>query len=267
MKRRRMKLRKGPLRFRTVLIISFILFIGLTILALEFIDKGIEPTLLLIADKKTEEVATLALNEIVMEKIVGIDEMKDIVSLEKDKDGNIISSDLNYFIINRIQRKSNEMVQSYLDSISNGEISVEDLREGKLNDKKASHKKSDGVIEYIPLGQAMKNSILANEGPKIPVKFVMVGDVKTKLEPTVKKVGINNTWIQVVIKVNVDVQTVIPFATKTKEVDRDYLVVGKFIPGEVPQFYSESGTPIQPTVPYDAEKTKKSNQTKEKKEE
>lgn len=103
----------------------------------------------------------------------------------------------------------------------------------------------------IPLGQATENSLLANLGPKIPIKFTIVGDVNTDIEEKIETVGINNTWISINIIVTVKAKVVIPFATETATVTRPIQIMGQFIPGEVPIYYNQSGDPIQPALPID----------------
>jgi sporulation protein YunB len=244
-----MRLRKGPLPFRYVILISFTLFVFITLQGLWLVDRGIEPTLMHVAQRKTEEIASLAINEAIINKLFDSIDMKDILISKEDKDGNIVYAGVNQQIVNKVQNQSAIVVQEFLKEIEEGRIpkSIESDEIGLTK----NHSNDPGVIMSIPLGQATENSLLANLGPKIPIKFTIVGDVNTDIEEKIETVGINNTWISINIIVTVKAKVVIPFATETATVTRPIQIMGQFIPGEVPIYYNQSGDPIQPALPID----------------
>jgi sporulation protein YunB len=244
-----MRLRKGPLPFRYVILISFTLFVFITLQGLWLVDRGIEPTLMHVAQRKTEEIASLAINEAIINKLFDSIDMKDILISKEDKDGNIVYAGVNQQIVNKVQNQSAIVVQEFLKEIEEGRIpkSIESDEIGLTK----NHSNDPGVIMSIPLGQATENSLLANLGPKIPIKFTIVGDVNTDIEEKIETVGINNTWISINIIVTVKAKVVIPFATETATVTRPIQIMGQFIPGEVPIYYNQSGDPIQPAIPID----------------
>jgi sporulation protein YunB len=241
-----MKLRKGPLPFRFVLLISFILFTFITIQGLWLVNKGIEPTLMLIAQKKTEEIAALAISEAIDNEILGPSEMNDIIEYKTDTEGNVVFAGINQSVVNQVANQSQKVVQKYLKEIEEGKA-----HEVITNDELGitAYKNEPGVIMEIPLGQATRNSLLANLGPKIPIKFMLIGEANTDIEERIENSGINNTWINIDIVVTVKTRIVIPFATETTVVKRPIKITAQFIKGEVPVYYNQSGDPIQPTVP------------------
>ena len=246
LKRRKMKLRKGPLPFRFVLLISFILFTFITIQGLWLVNKRIEPTLMLIAQKKTEEIAALAISEAIDNEILGPSEMNDIIEYKTDTEGNVVFAGINQSVVNQVANQSQKVVQKYLKEIEEGKA-----HEVITNDELGitAYKNEPGVIMEIPLGQATRNSLLANLGPKIPIKFMLIGEANTDIEERIENSGINNTWINIDIVVTVKTRIVIPFATETTVVKRPIKITAQFIKGEVPVYYNQSGDPIQPTVP------------------
>jgi sporulation protein YunB len=248
-KRRKMKLRKGPLPFRFVILISFTFFVFITLQGLWLVDKGIEPTLMYVAQRKTEEIASLAINEAILNKVFDSTDMKDILISKEDKDGSIVYAGVNQKVVNEVQNQAAILVQDFLKQIEEGHI-PDSIEPEKLGLTK-SYTDQPGVIMEIPLGQATNNSLLANLGPKIPIKFTIVGDVNTDIEEKIETVGINNTWISINIIVTVKAKVVIPFATETATVTRPIQIMAQFIPGEVPIYYNQSGDPIQPAIPLD----------------
>lgn len=262
-KRKKMRLRKGPLPFRYVVLISFTLFIFITLQGLWLVDRGIEPTLMDVAHRKTEEIASLAINEAIINKLFDSIDMQDILISKEDKDGNIVYAGVNQKIVNNVQNQSAIVVQEFLKEIEKGRIPESIAASEGLN-LKTSHSNEPGVIMEIPLGQATENSLLANLGPKIPIKFTIVGDVNTDIEEKIETVGINNTWISINIIVTVKAKVVIPFSTETATVTRPIQIMGQFIPGEVPIYYNQSGDPIQPALPIDPDIKDKEDAKKKK---
>ncbi len=224
-------------------------------------NRGIEPTLMLIAQKKTEEIAALAISEAIDNEIIAPSQMDDIIEYKTDNEGNVVFAGINQSVINRVANQSQKVVQKYLKEIEEGKahevINNDDLGI-------SAYKNEPGVIMEIPLGQATRNSLLANLGPKIPIKFMLIGEANTDIVEKIENSGINNTWINIDIIVTVKTRIVIPFATETTVVKRPIKITAQFIKGEVPVYYNQSGDPIQPTVPITPDlKKKKSKNDKE----
>lgn len=227
--------KKGPLPFRYVLLISFIIFIILSIQGIWIVDRGIRPTLLEIANLETQKVATSAINFAVESTIEDLDTTS-IINIIKDKNGKITSIGFDAEIYKKVVSQS----------VLNAQVYLKKMEEGKLHELGVSVKEvvdSDGNITsdniyYIPLGQVTKNSLLANLGPKVPVKFTIIGDVDVEINEDIQHLGINNTWISLGLDLEVQVQVIIPFATSTEKVTTTIPVGMIYIPGEVPNFYS-----------------------------
>ncbi|MFC7370884.1 sporulation protein YunB [Fictibacillus iocasae] len=259
-RRRKIRMRKGPLPIRYVLSMSLIIFMVMTIQGLWIVNKGIEPTLIHIAETKTDEIASQAINEAVMNKIVETGDMDNVVKYVKNDNGDIISASIDQKVVNRIMFQAGKIVQAYLKNIEEGKHSDFGLMSDELEEVN-DYKKPPGLVAYIPLGQATKNALLANLGPKIPVKYTAIGDVDTDVEETFEEKGINNVKHNVSVIVKVKVKIVIPFATKTAIVVRPIPIASYILPGEVPQYYNGSqngsGSTIQPSVPLEPNKKKK----------
>ncbi|GAE33255.1 sporulation protein YunB [Halalkalibacter akibai] len=236
-KKRRPQSRKGPLPFRYVLLLSFLIFVVLTVQGLWIIEKGIRPTLMHIATTETRVIATKAINDAVSKKIASDLEQDDLFIVQTDAEGYITSIQFNTQIYNRILSEATNRVQRHLKAIERGEafdVSIDaDAGETLTTD--------GGIIYSIPLGQATNNALLAQLGPQIPVRFSAIGDVKTDLNLDVQNTGINNTTLSVNFDVIVDAKIVIPFATNTEAIKTTVPVGLVNVQGRVPEFYSEGG--------------------------
>ncbi len=253
---KRKRLRRAPLPFRTVFAISTVIFIIFTLQGLWLVERGIKPVLIEIAKAETQRIAQQAINDAVSKKMVGdveeLGEQQELVITEKDESGKITSARINSQGFNRILSEATVTAQDYLNMIERGEINQwsEHLKDSEIEPVKG---KDQGVVHYIALGKATQNSLLANLGPRVPIRFVIIGEVQSKPISNVKLVGINNIWIEINIRFEVDVNVVVPFATETEKVTANVPLVFTLINGEVPQFYNRSNEGIPPAIVPDFE--------------
>ncbi|MGO4888914.1 sporulation protein YunB [Anaerobacillus sp. MEB173] len=239
--KKRLRPRKGPLPFRYVFLISFVIFIILTVQGLWFVERGIRPTLLAIAHTETQRIATLAINDAISKKISESTEMEELIVIDKDAQGNITSARFDPTIYNKVLYEATYRVQHYLKMVEEGRVEELGLPNG-VEVERNHDSGFNGIIHTIPLGQATQNALLAHLGPQIPVRFTAIGDVKSQINNTIKEVGINNTWIDVAVDIEVDVRIIIPFATDTAVVSTSIPVGMLFVPGKVPDFYNQGGS-------------------------
>lgn len=228
--------RKGPLPFRYVFVITFIIFMIFTFQGLWIINKGIQPTLMSMAESKIHQIATLAINEAVNKKISEYQNIEDLVVIEKSEDGRVSNIGWNMVIMRSFLSEMTKSVQSYLTDIEEGTIPPPILpSEQGIRTSDPSHK---GVILAIPLGQATQNVLLANLGPVVPVRLSIVGDVNSDVVKKETEYGINNVIIELSVLVEVNIRVVIPFESTTVKVSTEIPIDIRSIQGEVPYFYN-----------------------------
>ena len=230
-------LRRGPLPFRYVFLLTFVFFMFSTALSLWIVNKSIEPVLMEIAETETKRIANLVINNAIEQQFLKENqEINDLVVVQKDANGKIASVDFNTAVINRILAKTDDYVMESLKAATEGRIErlvLPEVESGKGE--------SRGIIYYIPFGQVTNNSLLGNLGPRIPVQFQVIGNVASEVTKEIKPFGINSALIEVDIHVSVDIQVVIPFASKVATVTTDIPIAMHVLPGEVPQFYNNGG--------------------------
>ncbi|QDS36517.1 sporulation protein YunB [Brevibacillus brevis] len=214
-KRRRRRIFAGFLLIMVALIVLFIV-----------VERRVEPTLMLIAQAKAEQVAKLAITDAVTKRMSqqGLD-VNEVVLMEKDENGSIKAVNFNFKEYSRIVGETTARIQN------------------RLKEFEQEH-----VQTTIPLGLATKNVFLEHLGPDIPVSFVPIGAVKTKLETGLKQAGINMVLVTVYIHVEVDLRVIIPFATKQQTVTTQIPVSEALIVGKVPTYLYDnpSGKPDVP---------------------
>jgi len=212
-------------RGRKIIVITLFVIIGLFILFI-VAEKRVEPTLMLIAQSKADQVAKLAITDAVTKRLTqqGVD-FNEIVIMEKDGEGSIKAVNFNFKEYSRIVGETTARIQNRLKEFE-----------------------QENVKTTIPLGLATKNVFLEHLGPDIPVSFVPIGAVKTRLETRLKQAGINMVLVTVYIYIEVDLRVIIPFATKQQTVTTEIPITEALIVGKVPNYLYNNPTG-KPDVP------------------
>ncbi len=216
------------------------MFMFSTAFGLFIVNQGIEPALKEYAKVETREIATLAINKAVNQKVVeGIDVEKLWITKE-NSNGDITMVSENTAMVNRIVSETTNLVQQNLELAEQGKL--KEL--GILSDIEIQENEealANGIIREIPVGLATNIAILGNLGPKIPVKFTTVGSTSTNIIQKEEEVGINNVFVKVFLEVTVNVQVIVPFATDMHEVTTTVPIGRVMLPGDVPDFFNGSG--------------------------
>jgi sporulation protein YunB len=205
---------RNPLSRTKAFFIALVIFFAMLIQFFVFIEQRLEPTLLILASQKAEQLAKQAITDAVTKRIAqqGVD-FNQIVQIEKDNQGKIQAYQFNFKEYSRIVGETTYRVQERL----------KEFEEEKVD-------------RYIPLGLATGSSFLAQLGPELPVTFVPIGSVKTRLDTELKEAGINMVLATVYIYVEVDLRIVIPFATEQKTVTTKIPITHSLIIGDVPDY-------------------------------
>jgi len=221
------RFKRGGRRSRgsKIIVITLFVIIGLFILFI-VAEKRVEPTLMLIAQSKADQVAKLAITDAVTKRLTqqGVD-FNEIVIMEKDGEGSIKAVNFNFKEYSRIVGETTARIQNRLKEFE-----------------------QENVKTTIPLGLATKNVFLEHLGPDIPVSFVPIGAVKTRLETRLKQAGINMVLVTVYIYIEVDLRVIIPFATKQQTVTTEIPITEALIVGKVPNYLYNNPTG-KPDVP------------------
>ncbi len=229
--------------------ITLLLFIGSIILSIWIVDKEIEPVLMEIAEVKTDEFATRAINSAV--RFAEDYSFEDMLHITYDNEGNFVTYNYNPSIISEINRVATDRVEEFFINVNRGEpLEFEDPigEPHEYNDGAEDLAKQDPTLIEIPLGQVTGNSVLANLGPKIPINLEVVGNVRTNIIREDEEFGINGAWVSLYINVEADVQIVIPFTTEVKTVNTEIYLDGGAIMGKVPDFYGGDGDGDGPSI-------------------
>ncbi|WP_459501697.1 sporulation protein YunB [Bacillus sp. C1] len=226
------RFRKGPLPFRHVLLISFIIFLLLTLQGVWIVNKSIQPTLIKYGEVQTHKMATAVMTKAVKDRIQEGFDVDSLMKVQNDKNGKVSTIDLNTKQVNEILTSTTAYIEKYLHQVEEGDMKVLGLPE------------ESGVSMSVPLGRITENALLGNLGPDIPIDFTTIGHVNTDIKQNVKPHGINNTAIEVVMEVDVTLQVIIPFRTKEITVKQNIPIATRIVQGEVPTYYGSDGVVV-----------------------
>jgi sporulation protein YunB len=201
-------------RFVLVLVITLIL---ITALAATIIAK-LEPLAEEIAMSSVTDTVTIAVNEVITEKVAdGTIKYSDLVTLEKDDNGNITALVTNMANINTLQAEiTTAVAERFMDTSK--------------------------TVVTIPLGNVIGSPILSGKGPEISVKILSVSNVTTCLKNEFTSAGINQTRHQILMDVNVSVGILLAGrATYWDNVLTEITVAETIIVGNIPSSYANLG--------------------------
>lgn len=189
-------------------LILFILIIVI-FFSLHFISKRLTPAIKNYSNLEIKHLVT----EIITDTIKEIEIDDDILYVTKGKNDEISSIEYNTEKINNLLSDVNELLEIKINKIRNK------------------------VVFYIPSFAIISNSLLANLGPKIPVKFTTIGNITNNVQTEVKDYGINNALVTVFLDININCKVILPVSEENIGINQRVQVAMKLIQGQIPNYY------------------------------
>lgn len=98
---------------------------------------------------------------------------------------------------------------------------------------------NNGVVIAIPMGAITGQNLIVNLGPKIPVKISLLENVRGSIRTEVEDYGINNSLLNVYLKIEIEQNIEMPSATDSFYNTYEMLLSSKLIQGVVPSFIGD----------------------------
>ncbi|WP_433595360.1 sporulation protein YunB [Lysinibacillus xylanilyticus] len=247
--RKRMKLRsysnhgnyrkKGSrLNRLTLLVVGTIIGVFLFIY---YLNEQLMPTYLEYAEVQTGKIASSVVSKAIDSRTSSVMDVNDI--LVEVSPNNQADLKINTETINRVRTETVNQVKVYLEQAEQGELShLPTLDNVEYDFNKINE--GNGVVFYVPISQAANMPILGNLGPKIPIRFHVIGNVHSEVTSSITEYGINSAYVEVGIHIEVNVQIIVPFASKTTTVTQDIPVAMGLVRGKVPDVYSNGSSEV-----------------------
>ncbi len=203
------KIRAGKINIMPALIII------LTVSALVF---GFKAVLYLrrltgeMAISDATDMVTLAVNDTVSHIMADGDYTYDyFVTIEKDVNGNVAAISAN---MSRINAVSAQILKEVVEAAENGVLKIR-----------------------VPIGNLLGSNILMGKGPEVPVEVITLTSSYIDIENEIISTGINQAKHKIILKVDVDIDILIPWDVLTTRVESNVLIAETVIVGKVPETY------------------------------
>ncbi|MDD2377371.1 MAG: sporulation protein YunB [Bacilli bacterium] len=223
---------KGINKVLLVLVLIFMMII----IVFNYINRMVSPVLLSYGEIESKKIASLIISRAVNYEASESLDVDKLFVVHKNEDGEISTIDFDPVIVNKFLQNAINTIQVNLKHLENGNIDKINLgQDVLLNYDRENLKK--GVFFEIPMGVVFNNSLLANLGPKVPVRFRLIGDIIANIESKVTNYGINNALIEVIVKLVLSEKVILPIISNTITVSINIPIGLKIIQGTVPNYY------------------------------
>jgi len=158
------------------------------------------------------DMVTLAVNETVRRIMSEGNYSYDyFVSIEKDNGGNVAAISAN---MSRINAVSAQILSEVVEAAENGVL--------KIN---------------VPIGNLLGSNILMGKGPEVPIEVITLTSSFIDIENELISTGINQAKHKIILKIDVDVDILVPWDLLTTRVESHVLIAETVIVGRVPDTY------------------------------
>jgi len=230
LKRRRKKKKISFLFFVLCMVIIFVFGF------LRFLGNRVTPILLETSELEVQKISNYIANQAIYKVINEDISFQNLFETVTSSDGSIQAVDFNSSTVNQTNA-----VLKRLKDLESGQLDPEIVSGGYFSETQLKHLKK-GVLKEIPIGLIIKNPLLANLGPKIPVRIHYIGDVLGNITTNITSYGINNALVQIGIHLEITAQILLPYLTKEKTIQFDIPLSIKMIQGKIPTYYSSGIT-------------------------
>ena len=167
-------------------------------------------------------------------------EINDFFNVRTNNAGEIELVEYDAVRMNKLLNATARRIRVNLKAVENGtidELSYEDNALGIYNQQDIRN----GVIYEVPIGNALGSPLLANIGPRVPVRLHMVGDVYAFARTELEEYGINNVMVRVFMFIEIRERVQLPLMHEEILIQSIELVSIKMIQGKVPDYYGGGG--------------------------
>lgn len=200
-----------------------IIIVIITFLLIRNYNNLISTKITDIAETKIEEVTNLYVKKDIVPQNINLEEL---IKIYQNDAGEILTVDID-------SNYANKIMVDVITKIQNN-IFTMDFEDELLQ------KKNSTIYLSIPLFMAYEGNLLANLGPKIPIKLSFYEHAFGNIEVELIDYGINNCLVKVFLSVSLEQRLYIPYDTDKRYKNFDLLIGSKIIPGKVPSIYGGS---------------------------
>lgn len=225
--------KKSKVNFVIYIVIA--LFISVFLL-FRYINNKVSPLLLDYAEIESKKLSSIIVSKAINHEVAKELTTENLFIITKTDEGEIRTIDFNPVLVNQILLKATTAVQTNLKYLEDGDIDKLELGDNTLINYDPDNLR-EGIFYKVPTGIIFNNAILANLGPKIPVRFSLIGDIIANVITNVTNYGINNALIDAKIHLKLNQRVILPISTRDISVEVTVPIALKIVQGVVPEYY------------------------------
>lgn len=243
-RRRRLRPGAGKRRLLPLLLpAGLIMVVGM----FYFINARLAPALTEYAEVQTAKIASQVIAKAIDARTANVLDVNDIIEYVPAEQSEVVTAKLNTEIINRFIAETHGLVEDHLEMAEAGDLSALPKIENIEYDVETM-KDRDGIVFFVPLGQAIGMPMLGNLGPKVPIRFHVIGNVHANAKTEIREFGINNALVEVNAIIQVNVQIIVPFASKQSTVQQQIPIAIGLVQGKVPHIFNKGENVDPPSI-------------------
>ena len=209
-------LKSSPLKKLKKGIILAVIFLVIVVVCIYTLNS-VSPTIVAFSEAKIKSLTTAAVNSAIFEVMLEPISYGDLVSIEKNADGEITLIAANSMIINKLARDMAQSTETYIEKM--GEQDVK-----------------------IPIGTLSGSPLLAGKGFKVTIRVLPLGSVKCQFVSEFETAGINQTRHKIYLDVVATISIVLPTSQSIVKTNTPVLVSESIIVCKVPDTYLSAGS-------------------------
>lgn len=199
-------------RFRILVVIICLLITGVII----YFQRNVTRVLISISEATIRSITTVAVNDAIYYTLNDAERYEDLVTISRDKDGNVTSITTDSLKINRIARDTAFLSQENLTKMS-----------------------AEGIM--VPIGALTGVEALAGFGRSINLKIIPISNVECRFVSKFTDAGINQTKHSLYLEIVSDISIILPSKTTNLASTIEVLICESVIAGKIPDTYLQAG--------------------------
>lgn len=238
--RRRVRIRKKIyihqyIKAHKIIFTILLLLLGL-FFSFKFMQKKAFPVFSTFAKMETSKLANIVINKAISKQLVENASIDDLFIITRGSNDEIKTIDFNTTVVNKFLSTTASSIQLSLKQIEEGNADLLEIADD-ISITYDQQKLKKGIIYEIPSGVLFGNSFLSNIGPKIPVRFSLLGDIQSNIKTKITNYGINNALIEVSLHVELKILSILPFISEEVKIQNNIPLSIKMIEGNIPNYY------------------------------
>ncbi len=177
-----------------------------------FLQRNVTRVLISISEATIRSITTVAVNDAIYYTLNDSLRYEDLITIDRDADGNVTSITTDPLKINRIARDTAYLSQENLTKMS-----------------------AEGIM--VPVGALTGIEMLAGFGEKINIKIIPISNVECGFVSKFESAGINQTKHSIYLEIVSSISIIMPTTTTNLASTIEVLVCESVIVGSIPDVY------------------------------